>query len=142
MTISMEEALQAHRKEVSELAVKRLGRPLTPRENESLGRANSLMMLEAIEREIQSFSAEALEHFLNAPDIPEDALGCAQCGRILARLDLSGEVFKPAPDVLVAAGAVAIPNFGWFCSQGCGDDYERIRETRFARDASGRICYE
>jgi hypothetical protein len=142
MTISMEEALQAHRKGVAELAAQRLGRSLTPREIEYLGRVNSLMMLEAIEREIQSFSPQGLEHFLNAPEIPEDALGCAQCGRLLARLDHSGEAFEPSPEVLVIGGAVAIPNFGWFCSQKCGDDYERIRGTRFARDASGRICYD
>jgi hypothetical protein len=142
MTISMEEALRAYRKVVSELASKRLGRSLTPRENECLGRVNSLMMLEVIEREIQGFSPEGLGHFLNTPDIPADALGCAQCGRILARLDHSGEAFAPPPEVIVTGGAVAIPNFGWFCSQACGDNYERIRGTRFARDASGRICYD
>ncbi|WP_437522316.1 hypothetical protein WME79_31230 [Sorangium sp. So ce726] len=138
----MGEALKAHRQVVSEMAAKRLGRPLTTREASCLERVSSLMMLEVMESEMQSLSPQQIEHLLNAPDIPADALGCAQCGRILAQLDHSGDAFDPAPDVLAAGGAVAIPNFGWFCSQECGEEYERIRGTRFARDASGRIHYE
>jgi hypothetical protein len=142
MAKSIADILLAYRAAVVELAVRRLDRPLTPREIGCLDRVNSLMMLEALERNIPVASIPELEALLNEPDVPSDELGCSQCGRILARLDHTSQAFEPPPEVLIVAGAIAIPNFGWFCSQDCGNEYERVRGPRFARDASGRIHYE
>lgn len=39
---------------------------------------------------------------------------CAECGRLLASWVEGEDGFSPGPEELMAAGAVAVPNFGWF----------------------------
>lgn len=47
----------------------------------------------------------------------------------------------PSPEELQAAGAVQVPNFGWFCSQECGQAYETEFGVGFERNAAGHISY-
>ena len=48
--------------------------------------------------------------------------------------------FDPAKAQL--AGAVVIPFFGFFCSQGCADAFERDYGIQFKRDATGKVSYQ
>jgi hypothetical protein len=67
------------------------------------------------------------------------AILCAQCGKELTTCDpVTGDPETP-PEALFRAGAVPVPNFGWFCGQACGDAYEAEFGVRFPRDATGRI---
>jgi hypothetical protein len=67
---------------------------------------------------------------------------CANCERILAKYILETDNHMPAYDEMVDAGNVAIPNFGWFCSQKCGNEYEKLKNLRFQRDDKGDINYD
>lgn len=62
---------------------------------------------------------------------------CAACEHLLAQW--GEEPVDPSPEELVAAGRIAIPNFGWFCSQKCAEVYERETGITFIRDQSGNI---
>jgi hypothetical protein len=62
---------------------------------------------------------------------------CAACERLLAVWD--SDPPSPPPEELVAAGRIAIANFGWFCDQKCAEIYEREAGITFARDKTGRI---
>ena len=73
----------------------------------------------------------------SVPDI-----ACEQCKKVLAKADVERETYVPAPDALLAAGAVPVPNFGWFCSQQCATLYERAKGRRiFDRNAAGEVQY-
>ena len=63
---------------------------------------------------------------------------CAYCDKFIADF-LSASA--PAPESLMASGAVAIPNFGWFCFHTCADAYEHNFGIRFQRDTSGKVFY-
>ena len=67
---------------------------------------------------------------------------CEQCRKVLAQADVERDTHVPAPEELVAAGAVPIPNFGWFCSQECATGYEQAKGRRmFDRNAAGEVQY-
>jgi len=67
---------------------------------------------------------------------------CEQCKKVLARADVERDTHAPQPDELVATGAVAVPNFGWFCSQECATRYEQAAGRRmFDRNAAGEVQY-
>lgn len=73
----------------------------------------------------------------NAPDIV-----CAQCEKIVARFDAGSQTHIPTPEALYAAGAVPVPNFGWFCSQACATNYEQAKGRRmFDRNKAGEVQY-
>lgn len=71
----------------------------------------------------------------------DGGITCAHCGKLLATHDKKTDGFDPAPKQLLASGAVPVPNFGWFCSQACGDAYSAEFDVQFARDADGKIFY-
>jgi len=67
---------------------------------------------------------------------------CVQCAKLLARADPASDTHIPSPEKLLASGAVAVPNFGWFCSQDCATRYEQARgRTMFDRNAAGEVQY-
>src|SRR5262249_8280149 len=67
---------------------------------------------------------------------------CEQCKKVLARADVEHDAHVPAPEELVATGAVAVPNFGWFCSQDCAKQYEQAKGRQmFDRNAAGEVQY-
>ena len=65
----------------------------------------------------------------------------ANCGKQLSFLDRAADMHTPSPEELQAAGAVQVPNFGWFCSQECGQAYETEFGVGFERNAAGHISY-
>jgi hypothetical protein len=56
-----------------------------------------------------------------ARNLDPEAIICAQCGKRLAIAN--GELSVPSPEELIKNGAVAWPNFGWFCSVECERAY-------------------
>ena len=74
-------------------------------------------------------------------DLEPRGIVCAECGRLLARNDAEHDCVVPCHEELMSAGAVPVPNFGWFCSQEFGNRYEQATGIKFARDADGRIRY-
>ncbi len=74
-------------------------------------------------------------------DLDPRGIACRRCAKLLASLDEASDRFIPSPEELSAAGAVAVPNFGWFCGQPCADAYERDTGVRFQRDHEGRVSY-
>jgi hypothetical protein len=60
---------------------------------------------------------------------------------VLAEFNDSPNGLSRSPEELVASGAVAVPNFGWFCNQACAELYERATGIRFDRNPEGRISY-
>jgi hypothetical protein len=77
----------------------------------------------------------------HAADLNPEGIDCAMCGKLLARCDPSTDVLTPSCEEILSAGAVPIPNFGWFCSQQCADDYEREFGIKFQRNEEGRVEY-
>jgi hypothetical protein len=76
-----------------------------------------------------------------AADLDPRGIACRHCGKLLATFDKATDTHTPSIEELLAAGAVAVPNFGWFCRQDCGDAYGREHGVAFQRDASGKIAY-
>jgi hypothetical protein len=67
---------------------------------------------------------------------------CATCGKRLATHNTSTDKHSPSPEQLLLSGAVPVPNFGWFCSQTCGNEFEkRNGQILFQRDTDGNIRY-
>jgi hypothetical protein len=58
---------------------------------------------------------------------------CANCEKKLAEIDQ--DRFVPSCEQLLDAGAVAWPNFGWFCSAECEANYGREFGVWMERDA-------
>jgi hypothetical protein len=52
-----------------------------------------------------------------ARNLDPESIICANCGKSLARAN--GELWLPSPEELITSGAIAWPNFGWFCSVEC-----------------------
>ena len=59
----------------------------------------------------------------------------------MATFDAATDTHTPPVEELFAAGAVAVPNFGWFCGQECADAYSREYGVAFRRDSSNRVSY-
>ncbi len=74
-------------------------------------------------------------------DLDPRGITCAECGKLLASNDPENDCTHPSPEGLMAMGAVAVPNFGWFCGQKCGDHYEQATGIKFARNSRGQIAY-
>jgi hypothetical protein len=71
---------------------------------------------------------------------PDGRIVCARCQTVLARLLPDGS-HQPTPEELQAAARVPVPNFGWFCDQKCGTDFENSTGIPFRRNARGEIYY-
>lgn len=76
-----------------------------------------------------------------AADLDPCGIACRHCGKLLSVADKVAETLAPSIEDLLHAGAVAVPNFGWFCGQDCGDAYSREHGVAFQRDARGQIAY-
>jgi hypothetical protein len=76
-----------------------------------------------------------------AGDLDPRGIACRYCGKLLSTFDKVSDTHTPTVEQLLAAGAVPVPNFGWFCGQDCGDTYSREHGVAFQRDASGKITY-
>ena len=74
-------------------------------------------------------------------NLSPNGIVCAYCDKQLSTLDRAADEHTPSPEELTSAGAVAVPNFGWFCCQECGQAYEAELGVRFQRDATGLIRY-
>lgn len=79
--------------------------------------------------------------FTKAADLDPRGIACRRCGKLLSTLDKASDTLSPSVEELVKAGAVPVPNFGWFCGQDCGDAYSRENNINFQRDANGKIAY-
>ena len=66
---------------------------------------------------------------------------CAMCEKQLSRFDPLTDTHIPSAEELYTVGRVAIPNFGWFCSQECASRYEIEHEVKFQRDQHGNVNY-
>jgi O-acetyl-ADP-ribose deacetylase (regulator of RNase III) len=77
----------------------------------------------------------------SARNLDPTGIICAQCGRRLAEANAATNGFEPPAEELHAGGAVAVPNFGWFCGQACGNAYETEFGVRFQRNNVGEISY-
>ncbi len=67
-------------------------------------------------------------------------LRCNFCDGIITEYTSKGE-FKIPPEELLKSGNVPIPNFGWFCSQKCGNEYSNKFEVNFDTSDNGDISY-
>jgi hypothetical protein len=70
-----------------------------------------------------------------------DGIDCAMCGKLLSCYDSASDTHEPPCEQLMAEGKVPVPNFGWFCGQGCASAYEREFGVHFQRDAEGKVEY-
>jgi hypothetical protein len=66
---------------------------------------------------------------------------CAACEKLLSEYNADTDQHNPPANKLMASGAVAVPNFGWFCSQSCAQAYEVRYGVSFRRDQAGQINY-
>lgn len=86
---------------------------------------------------------EALKNAAISMELPKQLdIVCATCGKVLAIHNPQTDSHHPTPEDLFASGALPVPNFGWFCTQACGNEYEQRRgQGMFQRDADGNIRY-
>ncbi len=76
-------------------------------------------------------------HVLKPADIH-----CSMCDKQLSKTDEENDTHIPPPEELLKAGAVPVPNYGWFCSQACATAYEKkVGKQMFQRDAEGHVSY-
>ena len=66
---------------------------------------------------------------------------CVACNKLLAHYDSDTDTHRPPPEELLRDEKVPVPNFGWFCSQECGNIYSERTGIKFDRDANGNIRY-
>jgi hypothetical protein len=66
---------------------------------------------------------------------------CQYCRKLLSICDDTAQTHTPEIEDLIRDGAVAVPNFGWFCGQDCGVNYSRKYDVVFQRDTNGKIAY-
>jgi hypothetical protein len=66
---------------------------------------------------------------------------CAMCNKLLSRYDAASDSYIPSPEKLHEAGMIAVPNFGWFCSQECAHAFEESTGFQLRRDETGKISY-
>ena len=74
-------------------------------------------------------------------NLSEEGIVCASCGKLLSKIDWASDTQDLSCEQLHASGAVAVPNFGWFCGQACGDAYSAEFGVRFQRNEKGKISY-
>lgn len=74
-------------------------------------------MLERAREKIGPFIVSA------ASNLESNHVVCTNCSERLASVRADG--IEPSPEILISQGAVAWPNFGWFCSRACEDKYSR-----------------
>lgn len=72
-------------------------------------------------------------------NIDEDKVRCSFCNKELAKVEEDGLI--PTADELFKSGNVPVPNFGWFCSQHCGNQYSEKFQVSFQRDEENNINY-
>lgn len=77
----------------------------------------------------------------SARNLSADGIICAQCQKQLSSYDKASDTHSPSAEDLLEQGAVPVPNFGWFCTQACGDEYGRAHKIGFQRNSSGKISY-
>jgi hypothetical protein len=71
-----------------------------------------------------------------ARNLDPDHVVCAHCGKQLA--SIGTDAIDPSPEALISAGAIAWPNFGWFCSAECEQAYSReFHASCSQREAAG-----
>ena len=76
-----------------------------------------------------------------AADLDARGIVCEYCENLLTTFDAERDTHVPSCEELLTAGSVAVPNFGWFCSQDCANTYSRETGITFQRDAEGRVSY-
>jgi hypothetical protein len=147
---SHEDVLRKYHDMIADLAIQRLGRPLSKGELLGLREVKSLMLLEALEPHITDAPLSELERILGRlPEVEsaaavlseEGTVRCSTCQKELAKFGPETDGMNPKPEELLNAGGVPVPNFGWFCSQDCGNQYERNHSVRFHRNHDGCIQY-
>ena len=68
-----------------------------------------------------------------------DTVSCLNCNKVIAVYDK--DEMKPSAEESYKAGNVAVPNFGWFCSQECATQFEQDNNVKFSRNAQGLVDY-
>lgn len=66
---------------------------------------------------------------------------CLQCEILLSKYDSKSGNHNPNPEKLSKEKKVAVPNLGWFCSQECGNKFEKEQKMKFQRDVNKEIRY-
>ena len=66
---------------------------------------------------------------------------CAMCEKLLALYNAPTDNFTPSIEEIYTDGAVPVPNFGWFCSQNCANEYSEKFKVGFARNEKGKVEY-
>lgn len=74
-------------------------------------------------------------------NLSDDGIICAHCGKVLSKYNKQSDSHQPQPENLLANGTVPVPNFGWFCSQVCGNAYSEKFGVAFQRNVKGEITY-
>lgn len=69
----------------------------------------------------------------------KDILFCQSCEKKLA--DITDDRLVPSGQELYKAGTIPVPNFGWLCSQQCGEKFEKETGVTFQRNIEGKIDY-
>src|SRR5262245_28761007 len=76
-----------------------------------------------------------------AKDLGDAGIICAMCEKELSNYDPGTDTHTPPVKDLFAARNVPVPNFGWFCSHACADQYEQGYNVKFQRDNEGQVMY-
>jgi hypothetical protein len=98
-------------------------------------RANVYMRLDKMTAEQRTrFEAHCADR--NARSIFPLPITCTTCEKLIAD---PGAVCGPQE---LPPSAVVIPFFGYFCSQGCADTFERDYGIQFKRAATGEVSYD
>jgi hypothetical protein len=77
----------------------------------------------------------------NESNIDPDNLLCNYCEKVIAKSSKDSDSLDPPVEELIKLGNVAVPNFGWFCSQKCGKNYSIKYNVNFKKDTDGNINY-
>jgi hypothetical protein len=71
----------------------------------------------------------------------QDLVRCNYCRKQIAVLSFAADAIDPSPEELMNQGCVPVPDFGWFCSQDCGDKHGQEYRVRFRRNGDNQIRY-
>ena len=66
---------------------------------------------------------------------------CNYCEKVIATNNYEKNMIEPSAERLLELGNIPVPNFGWFCSQECGNKYSKEFNVSFNRDKDGNISY-
>ena len=72
-------------------------------------------------------------------NIGTNHLICNFCSKKIAKIE--EDELIPNVEKLVKLKNVPIQNFGWFCSQECGNKYSEKYSIEFQKDENGKIEY-